>query len=84
MHMLERRVQILLDRARYERLAAEARARGVSIASLIREAIDRAFPVSSARKRAALKRILAAPDIPVPDDPSDLRKELDEAHDRFP
>jgi hypothetical protein len=83
MHMLERRVHILLDRARYERLVAEARTRRVSVASLIREAIDLAFPSTSARKSAALKRILEAPDMPLPDHPADLKREIEEARDRF-
>jgi hypothetical protein len=75
MHMLERRFQILLDEARYERLASEATARGVSIGALIREAIDRTLPEASARKGRALERILTAPDMPVPE-PGDLRTEL--------
>src|SRR5439155_676759 len=43
MCMLERRLQILLDRDRYERVAREAEARGTSVDQIIREAIDRAF-----------------------------------------
>jgi hypothetical protein len=82
MCMLERRLQILLDEARYQRVAAEARHRGVSVASVIREAIDRALPASSPRRRAAARRILDAPDMPVPPDPSELRAELDELRGR--
>ena len=81
MHMLDRRFQILLDEGRYERLASEARTRGVSVAALIRDAIDRAFPDPSERKRRALDRILAAPDIPVPE-PAELRSELEEIRGR--
>jgi hypothetical protein len=77
MHMLDRRFQILLDDERLERLAAEARDRGVSVAALIREAIDLAFPAISPRRARAAKRILSAPDMPVPD-PRDLRRELEE------
>jgi hypothetical protein len=81
MHMLDRRFQILLDEARYERLAAEAGSRGVSVGALIREAIDRAFPEASARRTRALERILSAPDMPVPE-PADLRAELEEIRGR--
>jgi hypothetical protein len=81
MHMLDRRVQILLDRERYERVSREARRRGVPLAVLIREAIDRALPVSDARRRAAARTILSAEPMPVPD-PGDLRREIASAHDR--
>lgn len=81
MHMLDRRFQILLDEARYERLASEARSRGVSVGGLIREAIDRTFPAASVRRGRALERILSAPDMPVPE-PSDLRAELEKIRGR--
>jgi hypothetical protein len=80
--MLDRRLQVLLDKDRYDRLAAEARARGTSVASIVRDAIDKAFPTTSAAKRAAGRRILEAPDMPVPS-VEGLRRELDEAHDRW-
>jgi len=76
--MLGRRLQILLDEARYQRVAAEARHRGVSVASVIREAIDRALPATAAEREAAAEQILSAPDMPVPSDPSELRAELEE------
>jgi hypothetical protein len=79
--MLDRRFQILLDDERYGRLSAEARARGESVAALIREAIDRAYPPVSPTKARAAKRILSAPDMPVPE-PADLRRELEELRGR--
>ncbi len=82
MHMLERRLQILLDENRYQRVAAEAKHRGVSVASVIREAIDRALPATAPQRQAAGERILSAPDMPVPADPSELRTELDELRGR--
>lgn len=82
MRMLERRLQILLDEARYQRVSAEARHRGVSVAAVIRQAIDRALPATSEERRAAARRILDAPDMPVPADPSDLIAELDELRGR--
>jgi hypothetical protein len=82
MHMLDRRLQILLDDARYRRVATEAEQRGVSVAAVIREAIDRALPASAPKRTAAARRILEAPDMPVPDDPSALRAELEELRGR--
>lgn len=82
MCMLDRRLQVLLDEARYQRVAAEARHRGVSVASVIREAIDHALPATGPERQAAADRILSAPDMPVPADPSELRAELDELRGR--
>lgn len=81
MCMLDRRFQILLDEERYERLEAAARARKVSVAAVIRDAIDRAFPLTSPRKARAADRILSAPDMPVPE-PAELREELEELRGR--
>jgi hypothetical protein len=79
--MLERRFQILLDEDRYRRLSAEAATRGVPIAAVIREAIDRAFPQTSVGRARAATRILSAPEMPVPD-PQELRAELEELRAR--
>ena len=68
--MLSRRLQILLDERRYRRLHAEARARRASVGALVREAIDKAFPVS--------KAILSARPMPLPADIADLKAELAE------
>ena len=73
---LERRLQILLDDERYGRLAAVAEERGVSIATVVREAIDRGLVASESRRRAAGQRLLEAADMPVPD-PHELLTELD-------
>lgn len=79
--MFERRLQLLLDEPRYQKVAAVARARGVSVAAVIREAIDRAVPSEQSRRSSAARAILDAPDMPVPD-PGDLRRELDELRGR--
>jgi hypothetical protein len=76
MSMLERRLQILLDEERHERLVAVAQERGVSVATVVREAIDRGLPATEGRRRAAGRRLLDAPDAPVPE-PAELRAELD-------
>lgn len=78
---LERRLQILLDEERHERIAAVARERGVSVATVVREAIDRGVAAPAGRRQAAGRRLLDAPDMPAPD-PSDLREELEAARAR--
>jgi hypothetical protein len=80
--MLDHRLQILLNEDRYDKLAREAGRRGVSIAAVIRDAIDR-LPVDDERRRAAVSRILAAEPMEVPLDPAEIRRELDTAHDRI-
>jgi hypothetical protein len=74
--MLARRVQILLDDDRYQKEAQEAKRKGVSLAAVIRDAIDR-LPMGADRRRAAIDAILRAEPMPVPADPADLRRELD-------
>lgn len=78
MCMLTRRLQILLDDRRYRRLRAEARARRASVGALVREAIDKAFPISLERKRAAARAIRAAAPMALPPDIRALKAELNE------
>ena len=76
MHMsLDHRLQILLDAERHARLVAAARDRGVSVATIVREAIDRGLPAPDTRRRAAARRILDATPMPVAE-PSALAEEL--------
>lgn len=79
--MLEHRLPILLDEERYRRVASAAERRGVSIAAVIRAAIDE-LPDSDSARRHAIAAFLAAEPMPVPLDPTELRRELDAAHDR--
>lgn len=81
MHILERRLQILLDDARYRRLTTAARERGTSVAAVVRDAIDLALPADLAKKRAALEAILAAEPMPVPD-VEELKREIAEGRSR--
>jgi hypothetical protein len=81
MSMLEHRLQILLDEERHTRITAVARQRGVSVATVVREAIDRGVADPSDRRRAAGRRLLEAPDMPVPE-PAELKSELDELRAR--
>jgi hypothetical protein len=83
MHMpnLERRVQILLDEPRYRRVAGEARRRRVSVATVVRDAIDQMTSGAETRKDA-IAGVLAAEPMAVPSDPAELRHELDAARER--
>lgn len=82
MHMrcLDRRVHLLLDELRYQKVTGEAGRRHVSVASVIREAIDR-LPEGADQRRAAIAQVLAAEPMPLPADPTELRRELDIAHE---
>jgi prephenate dehydrogenase len=76
---LDRRLQLLLDEGRYRRLAVAARERGVSVAAVIRDAIDQAVPDDIDRKRDAAAAILAVEPMAVPATAAELKTELDEA-----
>lgn len=76
MSMLEHRLQILIDDERHQRLTAAAKERGVSVATIVREAIDRGLPTGDQRRRAAGAALLAAEPMDVPDVP-ELLAELD-------
>ncbi|HWX12568.1 MAG TPA: hypothetical protein VNZ04_11325 [Trinickia sp.] len=72
---LEHRLQILIDDERHQIITNAARERGVSVATVVREAIDRGVPRADVLRRAAGQRLLDAPDMDVPE-PSELLKEL--------
>ena len=78
MCMLTHRLQILIDDERYERVRALARQRGTSVATVIREALDRGLPATQQRRAAAARRILDA----APMEAGDLLAELDELRGR--
>jgi hypothetical protein len=80
MSMKTERLQVLIEVQQRERLEREAAARGASVATLVREAIDIAFPASGSR-RAAADAILDAAPMAVPE-ADEFRIELDRAHDR--
>jgi len=82
MHIaLDHRLQILLDGDRHARLVAVAHERGVSVATVVREAIDRGLPAPDARRRAAATRLLAAEPMAV-GDPDSLSAELQDLRAR--
>jgi len=73
--VLGRRLHVLLDDGRFERLHRLAGERGVSVGSLVRHALDVAYPVDGQRRSAAAAAILDAPAAPSPK-LDDLRAEL--------
>ena len=76
MLMLTRRLQILIDDERYERLERAAQKGHRSVAAAIREAIDLAYPGHPDEKRKAADAILSAPRIDLPD-VEELKQELE-------
>jgi hypothetical protein len=78
---MDRRLQILIDEERHQRISTAAEERGVSVATIVREAIDRGLAKPDVRRHAAGIRLLEAPDMSVPD-PSELRVELDRLRGR--
>lgn len=81
MSMLTRRLQVLLDEPRYRRLEAAARRRQVSVATVVREAIDRDLDVPALGRHAAGQRFLEAPPMAV-GSVEELLQELDEMRGR--
>ncbi|MPZ22560.1 MAG: ribbon-helix-helix protein, CopG family [Dehalococcoidia bacterium] len=77
--MYDRRLQILIDQDRYELLTRLSRVRRVSLAELIREAIDRTYAATaSGRRLAAWERIQASEPIPLPATVDELGEEIAE------
>ena len=81
MSMFDRRLQVLIDDARWSRLEREAGRRGVSVAVLVREAIDQLIPQDGEERRSALQAVLDAQPMAVLDS-EQLREELDEIRTR--
>lgn len=74
----DRRVQLLLDRERYERLEVEAARRGVSVAAVIREAIDWAVGGDVDSRAEAAAQLLAAEPMEVGEWAEEKRRLADE------
>lgn len=75
MLMLTRRLQVLLEESQWQRLAARADRRNTSVAVLVREAIDRAYPDVADAARVAAAEVLAAEAMCVEDWPA-MKAEL--------
>lgn len=81
MSIKSRRLQVLVEEEQYRRLQHEAAERGVSVATVVREALDEKLPTTRAARRAAAETILDAEPMDV-GDPDDLREELEELRGR--
>ena len=79
--MLDRRLHVLLDDERFDRLTGLAAERGVSVGALVRRAIDVAYPPGGPRRSAAAAALLEARPGPSPM-LDELRSELDELRRR--
>jgi hypothetical protein len=77
--MLNRRLQVLVDDARFQRLAEVSKRTGAPVGELVRRAIDNEFPpvsVSAERERAG-EELLAMPAPPGPEpDWEDQKREI--------
>lgn len=72
---MERRLQLLLDQDRYDRVAHEADRSGRSVAAVIREAIDMRFPRADLDDRAgAARELLALATKDAGEGPSELKR----------
>lgn len=76
-----RRLQVLIEEAQWQRLEDIATTRGVSVASLVRDAIETSLPGGSVERHAAAQAVLDAEPMAVPD-PQRLRRELDDLRGR--
>lgn len=74
------RLQVLIESEQRHRLERAAAARGTSVATLVRQAIDLAFPVGMELRLDAARTILDADPMEVPD-VEELIGELDELRD---
>jgi hypothetical protein len=78
---LNRRVHVLLDDDRLDRLRRRAEATGSSVGAVVRDAIDHELASDDrTRALAALESFLAAPPLPV-GEPDELDRELEEMMD---
>lgn len=81
MSMKSERLQVLIEPEQRALLEREAAARGTSVATLVRDAIDLAFPSGLHLRHAAAESILAADPMPAPELDS-LLEELRELRGR--
>jgi hypothetical protein len=88
--MLNRRLQILVDDARFERLSEESKRSGAPVGELVRRAIDREFPAvghRAERERAGRELLAMSPppgDGPEPSWEDQKREMLDAPMSKWP
>jgi len=76
--MLSERLQILITPVQRRRLEAEARARSVSVGSLVRDAVDGRYGGAPAADRLRALEQIRAMDATLPGDPADLDRLIDQ------
>lgn len=90
MHMLNRRLQVLVDDERYERLTRESERVGAPVGELVRRAIDHEFPGvgQHAERERAGEELLEMPPPPgqgpEPDWEDQKREMLDAPASKWP
>jgi predicted DNA-binding protein len=88
MRMLNRRLQVLVDDERYERLAQESERTGAPVGELVRRAIDHEFSADASDRAAAARALLAMPppsgEGPEPDWEEQKREMLDAPMRKWP
>ncbi len=79
--MLKRRLQVLVDDERYERLARESERSGAPVGELVRRAIDHEYPAKFPDRATAARQLLEMPpplgEGPEPDWEEQKREMLD-------
>lgn len=81
MSRLTRRLQVLIDEARWERLEDLARRRGASIGTLVREALDQTYGLDGVDPAEAADSFLARPPLDL-GDWADAKREIDSGMER--
>ena len=80
--MLNRRLQVLVDDERYDRLSRESTRLGAPVGELVRRAIDHEFPPPSPDRATAARALLSMPappgEGPEPDWEQQKQEMLDE------
>jgi hypothetical protein len=83
MASLTHRLQVLLDEERLARLTQEAERRGSSVATLVREAIDLAYPAEGMSRSEAFRVLFEAEPIDV-GDWDDIKAEIEQMYPTYP
>jgi hypothetical protein len=78
---MTRRLQILVDDARYRRLEQIAKRRHASVATVVRDALDRTYGLDGTDPAEAAQRFLARPPLELGDWP-DAKREVEDAYGR--
>jgi hypothetical protein len=80
---MSHRLQVLLDQERLARLNQEAERRGSSVANLVREAIDIAFPAEGLSRSEAFRLLVEAEPIEV-GGWDDIKAEIEQMYPTYP